>query len=363
MRYKERELSFAPEQIRHGGRRLFIFLLILVMLIGAVLIVNIVINGQVQLVSQSVSSPFLSSSMEGFKILHISDLHGARFGAQQHGIEARIQNLKYNCVVITGDSVAPNGDYTALIEVLDLIDDKVPVFLIAGDEDPAPILTAAGSGYNVKADYILAAERHGAIYLDTPYLMTVGKSNLWICPATTYTMDADTTRRSMEASRRELTEREETADQQAALRAVDYWLDVIDRTEEMRAQMKTGDFKICVSHAPFTAETIDTLRYQENGDLRNNAKPVTLVLAGHYNNGQAHLPGLGPILVPARVGIYDTDRWFPGTTRLSGVSTLSGITQYVSPGLGSAAVYAPFSFRFLNPPALTLLTLTTKMVD
>ena len=354
---------FAREKIRRRRRGPAVALLLAVILVTAAALVNGFINRQVQLFRQSVTIPSLSSSLEGFKILHISDLHGASFGHGQEGIEAAIKSVRYHAVVISGDSLSQEGNDAQLMELITLIGRSVPVFLVAGDEDPPPIVSTPNAADSARAEYIQRAESFGAVYLDAPYQMQVGKSVLWFCPGTIYDMDVDNSRRSMQDSQRQLLNQPDSAEKSAALRAVGYWLDRIDRTEEALRQMKSGDFKICVTHVPYSQEGLANLRYSEADGLRNNAKPVSLVLAGHYNNGQFLLPPAGPVFVPRAVGLYGQDRWFPGGQGLSGLNTLYGISQYISPGLGAARVYSPWSIRFMNPPAVTLITLTSRLVD
>ena len=353
---------FAREKVRRVHRAPVVILLLVVILFAASALVNGFINRQVQLLEQSVTIPSLTSSLEGFRILHISDLHGAGFGHGQEGIEAAVKRIRYNAVVITGDSLAPDGNDAQLMQLITLLDRNVPVFLIAGDEDPAPILSTPHETPSAKAEYIQRAESFGAVYLDAPAAIQAGKSTLWLCPDSVYDMDVDNARRSMEDSRRQVLSQPDSDARSAALRAVDYWLDRIDRTETALRQMKSGDFKICVTHVPYSQDGLAELRYNDTDGLRNNAKPVSLVLAGHLNNGQFRLPLLGPVCVPGAVGLYGGDRWFPGNGGISGLQTLYGISQYISPGLGAAQVYSPWSIRFMNPPAVTLITLTNKLV-
>ena len=353
---------FAREKVRRRHRGPVVFLLLVVILVIALSLVNGFINRQVQLYQQSVTIPSLTSSLEGFRILHISDLHGASFGHGQEGIETAIKAVRYNAVVISGDSLPEDGNDAQLMELITLLDRSVPVFLVAGDEDPTPILSTPNGSEDAKAEYIRRAESFGAIYLDAPYEMQVGRSTLWFCPGTIYDMDVDNTRRSMQDTRRNLSAQPDSEGNRVALRAVDYWLERIDRTEEALRKMKAGDFKVCVTHVPYSNERLSELRYNEADGLRNNAKPVSLVLAGHYNNGQFLLPLAGPVFVPGSAGLYEKDRWFPGPHGLSGLNTMYGISQYISPGLGASRIYRPWSIRFMNPPAVTLITLTSKLV-
>ena len=78
-----------------------------------------------------------------------------------------------------------------------------------------------------------------------------------------------------------------------------------------------------------------------------------LILAGHYNGGQWRIPFFRAVYVP-ELG------WFPEDSLVRGISYPGGIPQYISPGLGASGAY-PVRFRMFNTPAVTVLTLTTKL--
>ena len=361
MGYRDEDPLFARE--RHHSFRIPITILLLVLILTVSLIlINAFINRQVQSQTVSVTIPSLPSALQGYRILHISDLHGASFGERQEGIAATLKNLKYNLVVLSGDMTAPDGSFDGLLELLALLKEDTPVVMIAGDEDPKPIQSTARVSNQVKAEYITAAEKRGVIYLDKPYPLTVGSVTLWLCPESLYSTDIAQTRHSMEYNLSLIDKSPETEDSAAARRAIRYWIDCLDQTEEALAAMKSTDIKLCLTHIPYTAENIAELQYRAGAGLKNNATPVSLVLAGHYNGGQCLLPGLGPVYLPAGLGLFAEDRWFPGQTRVSGLSTIRGVTQYISPGLGSARVYAPLTWRFFNSPTISVLTLTSKLV-
>ena len=362
MGYRNDDPIFYVQKHR-SFKGLIIILLIILIFAVSVSLVNAFINRQVQTAELSVTIPYLPSSLQGFRILHISDLHGTVFGNGQEGISSAIKNLRYDIVVLTGDMVGKDGNFDGLMGILDIIGNKAPVFLIEGDEDPPPIQSTAHLSNQVKAEYVLAAEKKGAIYLDSPYQLSVGKSTLWLCPVNVYSTDIVSTEHSMRYNLEILEKTPESEDTSAAKRALEYWLDRLTRTSEALSVMKSTDTKICVSHLPFNSSNINALLYEEGRDLRNNATPVSLVLAGHYNSGQFCIPGFGPVYVPEELGLYSENRWFPGNKGLSGLVTIKGITQHISPGLGSAAIYAPLSWRFFNSPAVTLLTLTSKLVS
>ena len=182
-----RDPLFAPPRRRHPALGFIVLLIVVLAAIGLVL--NHVNNSRVDLLTQSVTVPSLPSSLENFRILHISDLHGLMFGAHQERLALTLAPARYDIVCVTGDVTAPDGSIDAFLELLDLFHGKVPVYFIPGDEDPEPILNTPHAASGAKADYILAAEAHGAIFLDAPEKITAGRGTLWLCPASVYTLD------------------------------------------------------------------------------------------------------------------------------------------------------------------------------
>ena len=348
---------FARTKKPHG-HGFMIFLLTFALILAILFLVNMVLNRQVQLISQSVTIPSLPSALEGYKILHISDLHGARFGAKQTDLEATIKNSKYNVVCITGDSVGADGDFTPLIELIDLIPDGTPIFLIAGDEDPSPLQSSAGTTNNVKAEFILAAENHGATYLDAPVEVSYGKGTIWICPESFFTLDLTSMSRAITSYEEEVTALPDSQEKTFGLKMVEYRKDVLSRMEEAQRTMLSSDTCVVLSHAPLKSDDITMLRSSES--RASYVKAISLILSGHYNNGQCRLPLLGAVYLPEALGT-EKSGWFPIGETLSGLVTVHGISQYISPGLGAAKIYSFLPMRFFNAPSVTLLTLTTKM--
>ena len=146
-----------------------------------------------------------------------------------------------------------------------------------------------------------------------------------------------------------------TPDQEAQLRAIDYRLTVLDTITESLNEMQPDDVQIALTHHPLTSETIKTLQQWAGSDRNDFFRGVSLVLAGHYCGGQMRLPLLGAIRAPESLS-----GWFPKDSEIVGLSTVQGVTQYISPGLGASAIY-PIRFRMFNTPAVTVLTLTSVL--
>lgn len=353
---KERSLFQDKEKKNISG--FLVFPLLLILIIAVITALNLVNSGRVVLEKQSVTVPSISSDLDKFKILHISDLHGQEFGADHSTISNILKGNSYRAVCITGDVCGKDGSYDAFLKLLALFPEEIPVFFIAGDEDPEPIITTPHSSDAVKADYVLAAEAMGAVYLDAPYKLTVGKSNIWFCPESVYGLDLDSTRAAYQSRREQLTQNQDQykPENAAQIRAIDYRMDVLAKIEAAFAEMKPTDTQIALTHHPLSEETLNLLQQWAGSEQNDFLRSVSLILAGHYNGGQIRIPFVGALKAPQSAG----GKWFPEDHTMVGLSVVHGVTQYISPGLGVSDDYK-IPLRIFNTPAITLITLTSRM--
>lgn len=327
--------------------------LFIVLIFAVTVALSFINNGRIKVDQVSVTVTSLPKDLEKFRILHISDLHGHEFGPDQSTVSTMLKTQRYQAVCITGDVCAPDGNYDAFLKLIDLF--SVPVYFIAGDEDPDAILTVPHESEGVKADYIRDAEARGAIYLDHPEKIEIGGSAVWFLPENMYGLDIDSSRLAYQTRWNALVTENQTLtpEIEAQLHAIAYRLDVLDETEKKLKEIKPEDVQIALTHHPLSSETIITLQQWSGMDQSQFLRSVSLVLAGHCNAGQYRLPLLGAIRAPESMG----GEWFPGDSQIVGLSTVQGVTQYISPGLGASCAY-PIRFRYLNTPTVTVLTLT-----
>lgn len=351
---------FESEKRRHPVLG-FIFLFICALLAGT-LAFNHLNNNRVNLVRQNVTVPTLPSSLENFRILHISDLHGLFFGAEQERLAAAVSDAKYDIVCITGDVTDKNGSPDAFLKLISLFQSKVPVYFITGDEDPDPILSSPHNTDSAKADYILAAEAIGAIYLDAPQKITRGNGTIWLSPEWVYSLDAENDKAALDSRKDELEKEPDSPERNAALTAVNYQIDRLARIRAARSEVTANDIHIALTHHPLQMEALENLQEWSAGENDSYVRTVSLVLAGHYVSGQWMLPLLGPVKAPASAGLKNGG-WFPKTNEISGLSYFLGVPQYISPGLGASAANGLPAFRLFNTPAVTQITLTTRLTD
>ena len=357
---QSRDPLFASERRRHPA--LSFLALLLFVILATALVLNHINNSRVNLLTQSVTVPNLPSSLENFRILHISDLHGQYFGVNQERLSAAASQARYNIVCVTGDVTGPDGSPDAFLKLIDLFRDKAAVYFIPGDEDPAPLVATPNASGSAKADYILAAESHGAIYLDAPVKITIGKGNLWLCPEWVYTFDLEAVSAAYEARMDELKAAPASPERDAGMRAVAYETEQLSRIRAARREMLETDIHIALTHHPLQLSALQSLQEWTATENDSYVRTISLVLSGHYVGGQWRLPGLGAVRVPlsAETG---GNGWFPGDVGIVGLTSFLGIPQYISPGLGASSAIGLPTFRLFNTPSITQLTLTSKLTQ
>ncbi len=355
MRQQGGRRLFSPRRRRHVGCLTVVLLLFAAL--ALVLSLNGLSNRFVRLETRRVTVLNLPKTLEKFTVLHLSDLHGARLGNEQENLRKALDKESFQAVALTGDMVGRGGDTEPLMELLTLLPEGVPVFLIAGDGDPAPLLRTPHGDSEVKAEYIRRAEAMGAVYLEAPFRMTHEEQTVWFCPGDLFLYDLPSARNALAVQVETLRSSENAYDPEigAQLRFAEHRLKVTEQALEATEAMKPGDVIIALMHHPPGPGILGELSLSS----REGGKPSpSLFLAGGFNNGQIRLPGLGPVFIPrqgdGRGGL------FPGDEGFTGLSIIKGFPLYISPGLGVSDYY-PLPLRLFNRPGATLLELTAQM--
>lgn len=329
---------------RRNFKSLLLILLLFALLIGGSLLYSAIVGRMVSVSEVSALIPGLPKEFEGYTILHISDLYGARFGEKQADIAKAVAGKNYNLVCITGDMLADDEDPQPFYELLTALGEKRPVLFIAGENDPNPLEGESSLADSVLAPFILGAQQRSAVYLDAPYCVESGEQRLWFTPDSALSLDLDAAEQTYQA---QLGRAITPVQQKTAL----YQLDRIERIREARERMAAEDTYVVLSHMPLKASFVRGMTTtRTEGKSATLIGMIDLVLAGHYNGGQARLPFLGPIYVSG-YGL------FPGEGVVEGLVTSGTLTQHISPGLGVRPDTAP-PMRLFNPPTVTLVKLT-----
>lgn len=331
------------------GRRVLVFLLLLLF---AALAANLAINQFVQVARVTVPIRKMDSALEGYTLLHISDLKGASYGANQSRIRFALQKEDFDAVVLTGDMVSSRGNaqplYT-LIEMLHELKPGVPIYMIPGDKDPLPTSMSYAASGSPFAPWVLGARRRGAQLLSAPVRIERDGHALWLTTSALLSLDMDTMQEQFE---RQYLDALSSGDENA-IELTAYNLQWLTETRDARAQMTDEDVYIALTHVPPADEELEGAYA---GSLRGR---LHLVLCGHYQGGLVRLPFVGALFIPSQnLPFYGI---LPGKNTYYGLTKKGRTYLYVSPGLGNNDGLYPLPFfRLFNPPTVSLISLTTS---
>ena len=340
---------------RHQRHRKRLVAVLIVLLIIAVsfFLANFLISRRVVLKEMEITVLDLPVDLEQFSILHISDLHGARYGEKQKAIANALANTRYSCVVMTGDMLGENHDVEPLLELIALMPAETPKFFIPGEADGDFIDYEPHSSLSVYTEWAVRLQAAGVQILDRPISITREKGTIWFIPVDVYTMDLDGHEWTCRQQLKDLNARATslTASDAVKMRALEYELERVAAIRASQEQFKEGDIQIVLTHEPLKKDYVDQmLSWTNKGDFFS-MRYARLILAGHYNGGQWRIPFYGAIYVPDK-------GWFPNDSEITGLSFLRDIPQYISPGLGSDPRYEWQPGRLFNSPVITRITLT-----
>lgn len=85
--------------------------------------------------SYDIGSPRLPESFEGYKILHLSDLHGAHFGRENEKLVELCRSRQPDLIVFTGDMAGKEGELGAVEELLRGLEGLAPMFYVNGNHE------------------------------------------------------------------------------------------------------------------------------------------------------------------------------------------------------------------------------------
>ena len=357
MSRRKNKYIFAPDKRyrEYGHRVRNTVLVVLALAVVLFFVANFIISHQVKLVSMKLTVLNLPEDLEGYSILHLSDLHGAELGQQQAAIAAALGQTRYSCVVMTGDMLGENQETGPLLDLIALMPAETPKYYIPGDTDGDALDSWAHGSLSVYTEWADLLRAAGVTILDRPVSETRGKGTIWFVPEELYTLDLDRMKEIYQGQLAEMSRKATglTADDAARRRVLEYELVRLDEIRTLREQFQPEDIQIVLTHTPLTAEYIRELAVWGSKEETFAMRYASLILAGHYNGGQWRIPWKGAVYVP-ELG------WFPDDELISGLSFPDGIPQYISPGLGSDPHYGNMSGRIFNPPTVTLITLTRK---
>ena len=259
---------------KHRGRGCLTALIILALIAAAAAFLIKDSRDDLEISRYEVKSQKLPESFDGFKIVQLSDLHGAEFGEDGMELVEKVKELEPDIIALTGDFVTDEGDLAAVKKLAGRLVKLCPVYFVSGNHE-------FGSGLAVKVRNIL--ERAGVKYLSNEYL-TINRG-----------------------------------DDEILLGGVEDPLAYADMLSPDELAQKMNDaapdaFKILLGHRNYWMTEYPEL-------------PVDLIFCGHAHGGLIRIPGVG--------GLIGTDRrLFPDFD--AGQFNNGRYTLIVSRGLGNS---------------------------
>lgn len=259
---------------KHRGRGCLTALIILALIAAAAAFLIKDSREDLEISRYEVKSQKLPESFDGFKIVQLSDLHGAEFGEDGMGLVEKVKELEPDIIALTGDFVTDEGDLAAVKKLAGRLTELCPVYFVSGNHE-------FGSGLAIKVRNIL--ERAGVKYLSNEYL-TINRG-----------------------------------EDEILLGGVEDPLAYADMLSPDELAQKMNDaapdaFKILLGHRNYWMTEYPEL-------------PVDLIFCGHAHGGLIRIPGVG--------GLIGTDRrLFPDFD--AGEYNNGRYTLIVSRGLGNS---------------------------
>lgn len=254
-------------------------------------------NNSIQNTSIKYENKMIPKVFNGYKILHISDLHNKSFGKNQKILLEKIEAESPDIIVITGDLIDRRKYDLKPAEILVESAIKIaPVYYVSGNHEAwsgkyksiKEMLTRLGVDVldNRKIDISINNEKITLLGVSDPNFLT-----------STYFDDTN----------------------------------ILNMEENLDDLSNTSNFQILLSHRPELFKLY-------------NEKNIDLIFSGHAHGGQFRLPFIGGVIAP-------NQGFFPKYT--SGVYKMNQSTLIVNRGLGNSII----PIRLFNRPELVVVTL------
>jgi len=216
----------------------------------------------------------IPQEFNGFRIVHISDLHGMEFGKDNERLIKLVAGQNPDMIAITGDMAENLPEMQVLEKLLDGIGQLAPTYYVTGNHE---------WGGKVVPEIRELMENHGIEYLDNEYKTIERKGELIVV---------------------------------AGVDDPNGWADMI-RPEELAERLRTEypeNFTVFLGHRNYWVEKYPEL-------------PVDLILSGHAHGGIVRLPLVG--------GLFNTSHRL-GAEYEKGLYYSESYVMEVSCGLGNS---------------------------
>lgn len=253
-------------------------------------------NKSIKITNYDINSEQLPQQFSGIRIAQISDLHNAQFGKNNCRLIKKLNRIKPDLIVITGDLIdSRRTNFPIALSFARQAVTIAPTYYIPGNHEVR--ISDINSFYQklVSAGITLLHDESTLIYRSDAFIRLAGL---------------------IDANARTVDPKQETKD------AIDH------------AVPKDSVYTVLLSHCPKYFEI-----YAASG--------ADLVLTGHVHGGQIRLPFIGGLYAPGQ-GLfpkYDAGLFTKGHTYM-----------IISRGLGNSL----FPLRFYNRPEIVITRLQTK---
>lgn len=272
-------------------KKKILFITVMIITVGIFLYME---NNYIAITRIEVDSKKLPKGFNGYRIVHLSDLHNKSFGRNQERLVGKIEKLNPDMIVITGDIIdSRRYNEKPSIELIKNISRIAPVYYVPGNHEMR-------SGKVLSLQKKLEAA--GAIVLrNESRIVKVGTDKILVAG-----IDDPYLNQKKESS------------------VVNYKINKVIGNNK-------NTYRILLSHRPEKFQI-----YVNNS--------IDLTFTGHAHGGQVRLPFVGGIIAP-------NQGWFPKYT--SGKHEKGNSTMIISRGLGNSL--APL--RIFNRPEIVVTTL------
>lgn len=274
-------------------RRIMVILLIIVFIIVFLYLDNnYIVTRKIDIDSKKVPLEF-----NGFKIVHISDLHSKSFSKKQKRLIGKVKKQNPDIIVLTGDMVERRQyDETPVLDLCNELVKIAPTYYVTGNHE---IMSGKFNSLEKKLKSI------GVIVLRNEVKdLKVGKSKISIIGFDYPHSNKDEIK------------------------------EVTDNLMALDNLTQRNNFRILLSHRPDLIGLYSAFHFD-------------LVFSGHAHGGQVRLPFVGGLIAPHQ-------GFFPKYT--SGLYKNKDTSMIVSRGLGNSL----FPFRIFNFPEIITVTLYTQ---
>lgn len=264
-------------------------------------------NNSIQRSTFHLSVDKLPRDHPGLRIVHISDLHGKRFGGHNRRLARAVAGLDPDLVLVSGDMIdSHRDDGSPFIDLLHELQQRYPVYCSLGNHEQ---IVRGMAGTERYARFAEKAAEAGAILLDNErveYVKDGAVFGIYGFTAALYHYSSQSTTEIWE---------------EAALKTA--------FIEDKLGRPQDDEIAILLAHNPkyFT-------KYADWGP--------DLVCAGHIHGGVVRLPFWGGVLSPDKT-------FFPPYS--AGLYRSGESTMHVSRGLGNSVIPC----RIFNRPDLSLI--------